>query len=359
MRLLIDIVHPAQLLFFRPWVSRLRGAGHVVRLTSRDKDLTLPLLEEWGWEHRCLSRAPRGRLGLMGEWVLRNWRLHREVRDFQPDVILVKEGACGCQVGWWNGIPVLAIDDTDDARWQRWLSFPFASRLFTDERYPGRRRLRQRTYRCLSPVAYLRDLPRDPAVVEAAGLDPGRPFIAVRLVAWGASHDGGHRGFGRGEGARLLEALARRVPLVISSEAELPRSLRPFQYSLAPSRWHALLAEAAVYLGESATGATEAVVLGVPAIHLSTRRLWYTGELERAGLMENHRDGRRAIKAALRWLRPEQRKVWQQRVGRYLAAERPPWEPLERCLEALNRRGRVGKTAGISPISGYNGISGT
>ena len=41
------------------------------------------------------------------------------------------------------------------------------------------------------------------------------------------------------------------------------------------------MAQASVYVGESATMAAESAVLGVPAVFVSTRGTWYTAQLER------------------------------------------------------------------------------
>ena len=54
---LVEVVHPAHVLFFANPIRILKERGHRVLVASRDKDVTLALLHEMGIEHRCLSRA--------------------------------------------------------------------------------------------------------------------------------------------------------------------------------------------------------------------------------------------------------------------------------------------------------------
>ena len=57
MRILVDIVHPADVLFFRHPLKRLMGEGAEVLIASREKDVACDLLDEFGLPHRVASRA--------------------------------------------------------------------------------------------------------------------------------------------------------------------------------------------------------------------------------------------------------------------------------------------------------------
>jgi predicted glycosyltransferase len=56
----------------------------------------------------------------------------------------------------------------------------------------------------------------------------------------------------------------------ITSEAELPAEFKPHQIHVPPHRIHDVLAFARLYLGEGATMATEAGLLGTPSIYVSS-----------------------------------------------------------------------------------------
>ncbi len=288
MRVLIDITHPAYAHFFREVLPALRSRGHEVRVTSRDKDVTLALLDAFGIEHECLSRAGGSPPALLREMLLRVWRLRRVIRRFRPDVVLARDGLFACQAAWLGKVPGVSIDDTDDAWLQRRLYFPFASRIYTDHAYDAFGS-KQRCYRGISCLAYLHPdrFRPEPTALRDLGLDASERLLLVRLVSWTASHDYGHRGFDQRGLRRLFARLAKHGRVLLSSERPLEADLEPFRLAVPPERLHSVLAGCALYVGESASMAAEAAILGVPAVHVSTRRLWYTQALARLGMVTN------------------------------------------------------------------------
>ena len=55
MRILLDILHPKHVHFFRPLILRWQKRGDVVQILTRDKDITHQLLEQFGLPFVCLS----------------------------------------------------------------------------------------------------------------------------------------------------------------------------------------------------------------------------------------------------------------------------------------------------------------
>ena len=51
MRILIDMGHPAHVHFFKNAIRSLEERGHSVKITARDKDVTLALLEAYGFDY--------------------------------------------------------------------------------------------------------------------------------------------------------------------------------------------------------------------------------------------------------------------------------------------------------------------
>ena len=87
LRIHVDIGHPAHVHFFRQPLRQWASHGHRVRVTSRDKDVAIELLDAFGIEHRTLSRVGRGILGLGAELATRTARLRGELRRFDADVV--------------------------------------------------------------------------------------------------------------------------------------------------------------------------------------------------------------------------------------------------------------------------------
>src|SRR5574340_324797 len=115
MRILVDITHPAHAHFFRHTIRQWQNEGHAVRITSRDKDIAVTLLNEFGFDHTTIGHARRGVAGLGIELVERAWGLGRVIRDFRPQVATAVAGTFivyGCLP---YRVPTVVFYDTEHA----------------------------------------------------------------------------------------------------------------------------------------------------------------------------------------------------------------------------------------------------
>ena len=102
----------------------------------------------------------------------------------------------------------------------------------------------------------------------------------MRIAARDAVHDIGHKGFKNvKEILEFIETLRMHCRLFITSEIDIPE-LERYRIQLPPERIHDLLAFATMYIGEGATMASEAGVLGVPWVFIYTKRLCYLDDQE-------------------------------------------------------------------------------
>ncbi|MBZ0110911.1 MAG: DUF354 domain-containing protein [Thermoanaerobaculia bacterium] len=320
MRILVDITHPAHVHFFRHAIGEWRHRGHVVYLTSRRKDLATQLLDQLGLEHDDLGRAREGIPGLILELGSRTLRLLRRVRQFQPDVMTAIGGVWIAQASWMRGVPSVVFYDTEHATLSNLLTYPFCTVVATPSCYEGRVPAhKHRVYSGYQELAYThpRRFKANAAIVSAIGLDPEERYIFLRLVSWAASHDVGDHGI-----TQLLQCVQELQLLgrvVISSEASLPAALEPLRIVAGPEQIHHILACASLYIGESATMASESATLGTPAILISTSVRGYTNEQEtRYGLTYTFSNPETAQEEALEKARelmgdPETAVKWQRK----------------------------------------------
>ena len=279
MRILVDLLHPAHVHFFRNAIAEWLGQGHEVLVVSRQKDVTTQLLNLYGIHHICLGRAHRGILRLTMELVIRASRLYLLARSFKPDVLLGVNGAFIAPVSKALGTPVVVFYDTEIAQTNSFV-YPLASAICTPACYQGDAGLRHVRYQGYQELAYLhpRWFTADPAVLQTLDLSEGEPYILVRTVAWTSHHDVGQRGFS--DLPRLVRALERYGRVLITSEGPLHSDLERHRIRVAPHLIHHVMAFARLYIGESATMASESAILGVPAIFVSSTRRGYTDEQE-------------------------------------------------------------------------------
>lgn len=288
MRVLVDLVHPAHVLFFRRTIEILRSRGDAVRLVSRRKDITCDLLDALHLEHLPLTRAGKGKVGLAGELLARDWCLLREARRFRPDVMVGFGGVSISHVGRLLGIPTVAVYDSENAALQNRLAFPWLTHLYVPSSYTGPTPAGRTTrWPGIKSLAFLHPstFTPDREIACHYGLDPSQDNFFVRVVSWQANHDLGKAGWSALALRELMELLSKRGRVHLSSELHLPRGLEPYRYSGPPQEIHHLLGHCRLYVGESATMACEAALLGTPAIYGGHDKPGYVRELEEARLV--------------------------------------------------------------------------
>lgn len=278
-----DITHPAHAHFFRPIIEILRTRGHRVDVVSRDKDLTIEILEEQGIDHHRLSRAGRGVIGLGLELLIHEMRLYARFRRRPPDLFMEIGGTFIVHAARLMGAPSAVFYDTEIASVSNRITYPFANYICTPDCYGGDLGEKHHRYAGFHELAYLRPnrFAPDPSVTAAAGLGAFEPFSLVRFVGWKSGHDLGRRGLSAEEKIRLIRELEKHGKVFVSSEAPLPPGLEPYRMPVRVSDIHHLLAYAKLYVGESATMASEACMLGVPAVLISHTGRGYTDRLEK------------------------------------------------------------------------------
>lgn len=282
MRILIDILHPAHVHFYRNFHAEMQARGHEVCITARDKDRSIELLERYDLPFEQISVQRQGR-GLAVEMLERTARLMRVMKKFRPDVMTGIMGPSIAVAGKLKRVPAVVFYDTEFASQTNRFVYPLATAVCTPDCYQGPVPGRHLTYAGYHELAYLhprRFLP-EPEHLAAFGLEPGEPYSVVRFVSWQAIHDTHETGLTAAQKRGLVETLQRYGRVLISSEAPLPDDLAPLQASGPVEAIHHLLAHAQIVVGESATMSSEAAVLGVPAVFIATTGRGYTDDEER------------------------------------------------------------------------------
>jgi hypothetical protein len=304
MRILIDVTHPAHVHFFKHAIWEWKQRGDRVTITSRQKDITLRLLDNLGFSHEVLSSVGRGMVGLCKELFVRCSSLLSVVRRERPDVMLGIGGTFIAPVGRLIGIPALVFTDTENATVANALAFRCATSVVTPRCYHGDvPESKHVEYAGYHELAYLhpRYFTPDPAILDRLGVTPGEKFVIMRFVGWGASHDVGHRGLSLTMKRKAVREFSRHARVFITSESLLPQGLEQYRIQIPPESTHHALAYASLLYGESATMASECAVLGTPAIYLDDQGRGYTDEQEnRYGLVFNFQESHSDATASIR-----------------------------------------------------------
>ncbi len=282
MRVLIDILHPAHVHFFRNFHAEMTDRGHQLCITARDKDRSVELLQAFGLPYQQISRQKSG-AGLVVEMTQRTARLMKIMRSFRPDVMTGIMGPSIALAGAVRRVPAVVFYDTEFAVQTNRIVYPLAHHVCTPDSYQGKVPGRHTQYAGYHELAYLHPnrFQPDPAVLGDFGISPGEPYSIVRFVSWQAVHDRKERGLSTKQKLHLIEALQRRGRVLISSESPLEGHLADLAVTGRVEQIHHVIAHARLVVGESATMSSEAAVLGVPAVFIATTGRGYTDDEER------------------------------------------------------------------------------
>jgi len=323
MRILIDIGHPAHVHFFRHAIHALKDHGHEILVMTKDKEVTIALMEKYGMPFINLGKPGSGLRGKAYGMIVFDYRVLSIARQFHPDILV---GLGSPYLGHVSRIirrPYISFWDTENASLLLILSYPFVDTICTPACFLKALGKRQVQYAGYKELAYLHPnhFRADPSVLEELGLSPDERFIIVRFISWAASHDVGLRGVK--DPVTMVRELEHYGRVLVSSEKKIDGINERNMLKISPEKFHSLLAYAQLYVGEGGTIATEAAVLGTPAIHIESDSHGIASgntsgnfrELrDRYGLMFFYPDEENALKKAVELLsNPDSKAVWQKK----------------------------------------------
>ncbi len=314
MKVMIDILHPAHVHFFRNFIQELQKEGHELLITARNKEMTLTLLQEYNLPYTVISTVKKGFLGRFQEQLQRSIKFYQLAHKFKPDLLISEQGVTTAPLGKVLRIPSLIFWDTEVSTLTNKVCYPLATVVYTPVSYTGKVRGNHRTYRGYQKLAYLHPnwYAPNPATLQKYGLQKGK-YCILRFVSWTSNHDAGDHGIV--DKLTFVGELQKSSPVYISSEEALPPELEKYALKIEYKDIFDILAFASLYLGESATMATEAAILGTPSIYVATSERGYINELEqRYKLVHWHKDEKSALQQATLLLQDKKTKsIWKKR----------------------------------------------
>lgn len=280
MKIIVGVSHPKHVHFSKNIINELVNKGHEVKIVVWDKDITLYLLEAYGFDYEVIGINQKTLTKKAYGLIKSDFNALKTARKFKPD-ILVGGSPYLAHVASLIGKPHIGFTDTENANLANWLFFPFSDAICTPSCYKGIIPSRKHIpYNGFEELAYLHPnyFKPDPLVLDYLGLDKSDSYVIVRFVAWKASHDRGDKGFI--DKVKLIRSLEKYSQVFITSEAKLPDIFERYRINIPPEKIHHVMNYARLYIGESASMACESAILGTPAIFVSKSRRGYTDELE-------------------------------------------------------------------------------
>ncbi len=288
MKILIDIGHPGHVHLFRNFAYQMQEKGHQFLFTCREKEFEIELLKAAKLPFVSFGKKYNTTLGkLFGLLKFDILSLVQGLK-FKPDVFMSHGSPYAAHAAAILRKPHISLEDSGN--WEQMkLYLPFTDCVLTPDVLVEDLGVKQIKYQSYHELAYLHPNYFTPHQQHRAvlGLTPEQPYVVVRFVSWNASHDRGHNGFSEKAKAAIIDYLAARYTVFITSEGYLPPKYEPYKIKIAPQDIHHVLADATLFIGEGATMAAESGVLGTPSIYVNSIRRSYNEDQERYGLVYN------------------------------------------------------------------------
>ncbi len=282
MNILFVVGHPAHVHLFRNPIAELKARGHQIQVAAVAKETTLSLLTAYGLEHVVVGQN----FPNMGRKLLdiprKDYRLLRLLKEGGTDLVVSTGSPYAAQASAMRGIPHVAFSDTEIAGAVLKLMLPFTDAVCTPAAFSldlGKKQVRYRGYKELAYLHPARYQP-EPSVLDLVGASRGERLILVRFATWDSSHDIAAHGVEDADLVSFVRHLENYGRVLITSERSLPRELDAYRLKIPLDRVHDLLFFATLYVGEGATMASEAGVLGTPWIFVSSENRGYLADQE-------------------------------------------------------------------------------
>lgn len=283
--------HPAQVHNFRLVREELMKDGHKVYWLTTPKDIATNLLDVYSIPYEVLHKPNKGIVSKA--WtLLRNvlWEM-RYLRRNKIDIAITRTCPYTTFAAKLCGVKHIILDDTEHAAAKTTFLTNRMDAVIVPECFWFQLRKDEIRFPGNIELHYLHPKRFCPAPVwDLLGIEEGTRFAIVRFVKWDAWHDTQLvGGFTLEQKRELIKRLSKHLRVFISSESELPADLEPYRIHIPIERMHGVQAAATLFVGESATMASESVCLGTPAIYIDEVGRGYTDEEAREGLLWMYR----------------------------------------------------------------------
>lgn len=316
MRILIDIGHPAHVHLFKHFAWEMQKKEHTIFFTCREKEYEIDLLTKYGFVFNSFGKKYNSRLGKL--WGLAEFDLKEFIRGikFKPDIFLSHGSIYASHAAFLLRKPHISLEDSGN--WEQIkLYLPFTKTVLSPSVLPEDLGFKQIRYNSYHELAYLHPKYFTPnqLINEDLHLNQDDNFALLRFVSWKATHDLGHKGLSSREKNEIIDYLLdANIKPIISSESILPDEYLKYRYSISSEKMHDVLSKAIIFIGEGATMASEAGVLGTPSVYINSISRSYCDDQEKYGTIYNYRRGKDVIKKVKEIIAmPNLKTEWQNR----------------------------------------------
>jgi predicted glycosyltransferase len=288
MNILIDVGHPAHVHNYRNLAKALISKGHKVYWSAKDIPIVKQLLDKYEFEYIVLPKKSDSILGKIFKQIIFDFILLWYYKKKKIDLALGTSVTLA-HVSKISQLKSVLFDDDDDNVQPMVTKFvnPYATVLISPAALKeSRARLDTVFYPGFHELAYLHPnyFNPDENVLNELGLSKEDTFYIMRFNTFNAHHDIGISGLTLEQKIELAKLLSQYGKVFITTERDIEEELEQYQLKISPEKIHSLMYYSSMFLGDSQTMSSEAVMLGVPTIRCNS----FAGKLSTLKLQENH-----------------------------------------------------------------------
>ena len=287
MKILIDIGHPAHVHYFKHFIRIMKGKGHEFLIVARDKEITHELCNCYDLPYLSRGSGGKSLLGKLFYIPKADLFIYRQAKKFKPDILLSFSSTYAAHVSKLIGKPHITLDDTEHAKFELLMYPPFTDTILNPSCFTKDLGVKQIFFNSYTELLYLHSNNFNPnkKVLELLNIKENEEYAIVRFVSWNASHDVAEAGLSNSNKIELVQSLSKKLKVFVSSEGNMPKEIEKYQFSLPSELMHDALAFARLYVGEGGTTASEAAILGTPAVYINNLSMGYIEDEKKAGLL--------------------------------------------------------------------------
>jgi len=292
----------------------MKRLGNKVQVTASGRSIVFELLDYYDIDYVNMGYYGNSLIEKGINVPLMDIKMLKVSLRFKPDIFMGLGSIRASHVSRMLGKTSITFEDTEHSREQYMLYASFTDIIFTPDNFKLDLGPKQIRYKGDQKIAYLHPnwfRPRSSSTL-GYGLKEGEPFSILRFISWSATHDINQ--YGISDKAGYVDALRAYGRVFISIEGSLPMELDKYRLKCHPALIHDLLYYSSLYIGEGASMATEAALLGTPSIYVSSlaHTMGNLEELEKEyDLMYSFANSDDALKKAIEILqKPNVKEDW-------------------------------------------------
>ena len=276
MKILFYFSHPAQYLFLRETIIRLKKEGkHKIHILIKTKDVLEKLISSDSLEFENILPKERGqsKIAIALSLLNRIIKILPIVRRIKPDLFVGTDASIThLSFLFRKNCITITEDDYEIIKTLGRLAYPFTSTILCpDVCKVGKWDHKKVGYKGYMKLGYLHPEVFTPDENILKKYSFTKNYVLIRLAKLTAHHDFGIKGIDYVFLDKIINLLENKgLKVYISSEGEILEDYKKYLLKINPSDIHHILAFSKLFICDSQSMSVEACMLGIPSIRYSS-----------------------------------------------------------------------------------------